>query len=65
MLRTVSKDQATLGKARYALVQEIAGAPMEMCGVDLSGPWPLSKQGNQYLCVVQDYYTRYDGSECS
>ena len=32
------------GKARYALVQEIAGA--ERCGVDLSGPWPLSKEGN-------------------
>ena len=47
------------GKARYALVQEIAGAPMERCGVDLSGPWPLSKQGNQYLCVVQDYFSKW------
>ena len=32
---------------------------MERCGVDLSGPWPLSKQGNQYLCVVQDYFSKW------
>ena len=47
------------GKARYELVQEIAGAPMEWCGADLSGPWPLSKQGNLYLCVVQDYFSKW------
>ena len=47
------------GKACYALVQEIAGAPKERCCVDLSGPWPLSKQGNQYLCMVQDYFSKW------
>ena len=27
--------------------------------VDLSGPWPLSREGNQYLCVVQDYFSNW------
>ena len=47
------------GKARYSLMQEIAGAPMERCGVDLSGPWPLSRARNQYLCVMQDYFFKW------
>ena len=46
-------------KAWYALMQEIVGVPMERCGVDLSGPWPLSREGNQYLCVPQDYFYKW------
>ena len=23
------------------------------------GPWPLSKEGNQYLCVLQDYFSKW------
>ena len=30
---------------------------MERCSIDLSGPWPLSKAGNQYLWVVQFYFS--------
>ena len=26
--------------------------------IDLSRPWPLSKEGNQYLCVLQDYFSK-------
>ena len=32
---------------------------MERCGIDLSGPWPLSRMGNQYLCVMQDYFSKW------
>ena len=46
-------------KARNALVQEVAGPPMERCGINLSGPWLLSKEGNQYLCVLQDYFSNW------
>ena len=47
------------GRVRYALMQESASAPMEHCGVDLSGPWPLSREGNQDLCVLQDYFSKW------
>ena len=47
------------GKGKFTLHQEIAGAPMERCGVDLSGPWPESKAGNFYLCVIQDYFSKW------
>ena len=45
-------------KVRYSLVQETEGAPMERCGIDLSGPWPLCEEGDQYLCVLQDYFSK-------
>ena len=32
---------------------------MERCGIDLSGPWPLTEAGNQYLCVLQDYFSKW------
>ena len=40
-------------------MQECAGTPRERCGIDLSGPWPLSKEGNQYLCVLQDNFFKW------
>ena len=43
------------GRARYALVQDCAVAPMKRCGINLS----LSKEGNQYLSALQDYLTKW------
>ena len=40
-------------------MQEIAGPPIEHCGVDLSGPLPLSKVGNLYLCIIQDCFSKW------
>ena len=48
-----------VGRGRNSLVQEIAGSPMERCAVDLSGPWPLSRAHNLYLCVMQDYFSKW------
>ena len=53
------KTKPGKGKGRYGLVQEIAGAPMERCGIDLSGPWPTSRAKNVYLCVIQDYFSKW------
>ena len=46
-------------RGKYPLAQEIAGSPMVKCGVDLSGPCPLSREGNCYLCVWQDYFFKW------
>ena len=32
---------------------------MERIGLDLSGPYPVSKQGNRYLMVVSCYFTKW------
>ena len=33
--------------------------PFEQIAVDIVGPLPRSKEGNQYILVVCDYATRY------
>ena len=39
-------------------MHEIAGLPMERCGMDLSRPWLLSREGNTYLCVLQENFVK-------
>uniref|UniRef100_A0A8D0D922 Integrase catalytic domain-containing protein n=1 Tax=Sander lucioperca TaxID=283035 RepID=A0A8D0D922_SANLU len=43
------------GKLQQTVVKE----PWEMLGVDLMGPFPRSSNGNLYLIVFVDYYTRW------
>uniref|UniRef100_A0A8D0AMC3 Integrase catalytic domain-containing protein n=1 Tax=Sander lucioperca TaxID=283035 RepID=A0A8D0AMC3_SANLU len=43
------------GKLQQTVVKE----PWEMLGVDLMGPFPRSSNGNIYLIVFVDYYTRW------
>ena len=35
------------------------GAPMERLGIDISGKWPKTDRGNQYILVIGDYFTKY------
>ena len=35
------------------------GYPMQLVAVDILGPLPESRQGNSYLLVVADYFTRW------
>ncbi len=32
---------------------------MERVAVDIAGPLPLTPQGNWYICVVMDYFTKW------
>lgn len=34
------------------------GEPLQVVAVDLLGPFPKSKNGNRYIMVVGDYFTR-------
>ena len=36
-----------------------AGSPMQICAVDIMGPLPKSKNGNRYILVLGDYFTRW------
>ena len=36
-----------------------AGYPTQVMAVDLLGPFPESKNGNSYVLVVGDYYSKW------
>ena len=35
------------------------GSPMERIAMDILGPLPTSDNGNKYILVVSDYFTRW------
>ena len=53
------------------LKQQLSGAPLERIACDIMGPVVHSKNGNNYILVVQDYFFKFveaygiDGSNCS
>ena len=53
--------QAKTGESghRAKLVQDIPGMPMERMAVDLMGPLPKTENGNLYIAVVVDYFTKW------
>ena len=46
-------------KSHAPLQQFQVGAPMERVGVDILGPFPTSDQGNRYVLVAMDYFTKW------
>jgi hypothetical protein len=34
-------------------------APFEKTAIDVAGPFPLSEQGNRYLLIAMDYFTKW------
>lgn len=41
------------------LQQYQVGAPMERVGIDILGPFPTTDQGNRYVLVAMDYFTKW------
>jgi hypothetical protein len=35
------------------------GAPFERIAIDVGGPFPRSGQGNRYLLIAMDYFTKW------
>ena len=46
-------------KIRAPLSQYNAGSPMERIAVDVLGPLPTSEDGNKYLLIAADYFTKW------
>ena len=46
-------------KRRAPLQGVITGYPMQMVAVDITGPFPRTTNGNSYILVVSDYFTRW------
>jgi len=46
-------------KNRAPLQLYQVGAPLERVAVDIVGPFPVTTQGNRFICVVMDYFTKW------
>ena len=46
-------------RPRAPMKQYIVGAPWERMAIDILGPLPRSEDGNRYLKVVEDYFTKW------
>ena len=47
-------------KKRKAPMQKYQmGMPMERVALDISGPWPVSRNGNKYILVATDHFTKW------
>ena len=44
---------------RSPLQQRLSGAPFERVAVDLMGPFEKTANGNLYIAVFQDYFTKW------
>ena len=51
--------QGPARKIRASLSQYNIGAPMERLVIDILGPLPQSKQGNKYILITADYFTKW------
>ena len=43
---------------RHQLKSYIAGGRFERIGTDIAGPFPISNNGNVYVLVIEDYFTK-------
>ena len=56
---TCESHKAVGSKFRAPLVQDLKGAPMETVACDIMGPLTQSSNGNVYILVVMDYFTKW------
>ena len=57
---TACNKRKSHGKKRRApLKQRRSGSPMERIALDILGPLPTTYDGNKYILVVADYYTKF------
>ena len=57
--RQCNKDKDPRKKPKARLGLYLAGYPMDRIAVDVMGPMPLTKDGNRYILVIGDYFTRW------
>lgn len=46
-------------RSHAPMQQYQVGAPMERVGVDILGPFPITDDGNRYVLVAMDYFTKW------
>ena len=56
---TCSRRKQPVGKKKAPLQQYQVGGPMERIALDILGPLPETPDGNIYILVVGDYFTKF------
>ena len=56
---TCAKRKPPHGEKKGYLKQTFANAPMERVAMDIVGPLPRTANGNEYILVVCDYFTKW------
>ena len=56
---TCESHKVTSSKFRAPLMQELKGAPMETIACDIMGPLTQTDNGNVYILVIMDYFTKW------
>ena len=54
-----ARRKMTTPKYKAPLKNVQVGSPMQVVAVDILGPLPKSSNGNQYILVAGDYFTRW------
>jgi hypothetical protein len=47
------------GLSRYPFQQSQVGLPLDRIGIDIVGPCPVTENGNEFIIVVSDYFTKW------
>ncbi|MGX9244301.1 integrase zinc binding domain-containing protein, partial [Pantoea dispersa] len=48
-----------IGKRKAPMRQYNVGSPFERVAIDIAGPFPETEQGNKYILVAMDYFTKW------
>lgn len=54
-----ARAKAGPGSGRSSLCRSITGAPLDRVGIDIVGPLPFTNDGNEYIIVLCDYFTKW------
>jgi hypothetical protein len=54
-----ARRKAGPGVGKSPLQQSPVGGPLERIAVDIMGPLPMTRNGNKYIMVVGDYFTKW------
>ncbi|CAC5392160.1 unnamed protein product [Mytilus coruscus] len=57
-----AQAKAGPGLGRYPLQQSVVGDPFDRIALDILGPCPISGNGNEYLIVITDYFSKWTES---
>ena len=54
-----ARAKAGPGSGRSSLCRSITGLPLDRVGIDIVGPLPVTNDGNEYIIVLCDYFTKW------
>ncbi|POS82547.1 hypothetical protein EPUL_004988, partial [Erysiphe pulchra] len=57
--RLCASSNGPRGSRRAPMKQYNVGSPLERVAIDISGPFPETEDGNKYILVAMDYFTKW------